>query len=183
MPIAFWGSALALALAGCASGGAAPVAPESANIGVGNGANISPERSELEVRTPSGVSHRVHVELDDAVAPGASPIDVRVIAENDRLLVIVDTYASRSGGMSYCRAGEESFLRVLSLTTGTPLETMRLKVSSCRYNIELGSPGIVWDASRSTLHVAWLSGPASPSSPAELTFHIGGQVRRATPSN
>lgn len=49
----------------------------------------------------------------------------------------------------------------------------RIKLASCRQNIELGSPGLEWRPESSTLDIEWLSGPTKPGEPAELTLRIG----------
>jgi hypothetical protein len=57
----------------------------------------------------------------------------------DSILIVVDAYYSIPGGMSYCQAGQESFLRVVSFSGKHPVETYRVKLESCRDNIELVS--------------------------------------------
>jgi hypothetical protein len=79
-----------------------------------------------------------------ALPAGSAATGVKVLAKREGTLLMVDTYNSLPGGMSYRQAGEESFLRVVSTTSGTPEETTRVKLSSCRQNIELGASGLEW---------------------------------------
>jgi hypothetical protein len=173
MPIAFWASAAAVALAAC--GAPAVVTPASPASPPAAADPETTARSQVEVRIASGVNVKLDLDLDESVAVGANVKDVKVIGETDKAVVLMDTYASLPGGMSYCQAGEESFLRVVSLSSSEPYETLRIKAASCRQNIELASPGVEWDASRSILRVQWLSGPASPAIPATLTLQLGAQ--------
>jgi len=54
------------------------------------------------------------------------------------------------------QAGTEEFLRVISIHAA-PRETLHLKISSCRENIELADPGVQWDESKHVLLVTWLT--------------------------
>ena len=175
MPTVFWASAGLMALAGCGSpvcsARAANRASDSRSVGASQ--SPAPAKERAEVRSASGVSHLVTLEVDGTVAPGSEPLEVEVVGEVEGTLLLVDTYSSMPGGMSYCQAGEERFLRIVSLASSQPTETARFKLSSCRQNIELGSPGLEWHPESSTLHVQWLAGPATPSTPAELTLRIG----------
>jgi hypothetical protein len=74
-------------------------------------------------------------------------------------LVVVDTYASKAGGMHLCQAGEESFLRVIRTAQSSATETFHEKLESCRDNIELASPGLQFAPETRTLEVNWLSAP------------------------
>jgi hypothetical protein len=67
--------------------------------------------------------------------------------------------------MSYCQAGEESFLRVISVAAKTPKETLKLKLESCRENLELESEGVEWLPQTGTLRIHWLTGPAGNGTP------------------
>jgi hypothetical protein len=129
--------------------------------------------SKSEVRTQAGATYSVAFDVDATVARGAAPTEVKVVAELDGALLVVDTYNSVPGGMSYCQAGEESFLRVLSTVAADPEETTRVKLSSCRQSIELESPGLEWHPNSTTLHLRWLSGPGTRGAPAELTLRFG----------
>jgi len=108
------------------------------------------------------------------VTPAATPSNVQLVAEvTGTTLVVVDTYPSLPGGLAYCQAGEERFLRVIALAPAGPEEMLRIKLASCRQNIELTDPGVEWLESSSTLRVHWLLGPSSRAQPEELTLRIG----------
>lgn len=135
-------------------------------------------RTRLEVRTRSGARYSLWVRRDAQASPTAAPTSVRVVGELEGVaLLIVDTYPSVPGGLSYCQAGEESFLRVISLARGPPVETFRVKVGSCREDIELTPPGIEWDPGSATLTVHWLLGPTERGKPETRTVRIGSDGR------
>jgi hypothetical protein len=95
------------------------------------------------------------------VAPDAPPPKVDIVADiPGRALVVTDTYPSLPGGLSYCQAGEEQFLRVISTANGGAAGTFVTKLASCRDNLELADPGLQWIPQSSTLRVHWLSGPS-----------------------
>jgi hypothetical protein len=75
--------------------------------------------------------------------------------------------------MSYCRAGEERFLRIVSFSRETALETFQVKPESCRENIELASPGMDWHPESSMLSIHRRQGPHKMRKSAELTLRIG----------
>jgi hypothetical protein len=77
--------------------------------------------------------------------------------------------------MSYCQAGEELFLRVVSVSAATALETSTTKIASCRDNLELGDRGVEWDPATSTIRIHWLSGPEQK--PEVRTLRIGADGR------
>jgi len=118
-------------------------------------------------------ARKVTLERDDTVAAGAAPDNLRVVGEvRKTAVVLVDTYPSKPGGLSYCQAGEERFLRVISLE-GKLRETLRIKLASCRQNIELASPGIEWNAETSTLSLHWLLGPSGNEKSETRIYKIG----------
>ena len=170
---AFWVSAGLAALSACGPSRASlPPANTSGQPWPPSPA-VQADSRKVEIRTQSGATYSASFDVDGTVAPGASPTDIKIVAELQGTLLIVDTYASLPGGMSYCQAGEESFLRVVSTVSGVPEETTRVKLNSCRQNIELGSPGPEWQPDTSTLKLRWLSGPGTRGVPAELTLRIG----------
>lgn len=129
-------------------------------------------KTRLEIRTPAGRRASLSVQRDATVAAQASPT-VKVIGEIDgSAIILLDTYPSIPGGMSYCQAGEEQFLRIISLAKHPPAETLRVKTGSCRENIELQSPGIEWQPESSTLRITWLQGPKG-GHPEVRVLHIG----------
>lgn len=134
---------------------------------------VQTDSRKVEIRTESGATYSASFDVDGTVAPGAAPTDIEMVAELEGALLIVDTYASLPGAMSYCQAGRESFLRVVSTVSGVPEETTRVKLNSCRQSIELGSPGLEWQPGSSTLQLRWLSGPGTRGVPAEMTLRMG----------
>ena len=147
---------------------AAPAASVSTNHLVANG------KTRLDIRTPAGTRHRLWLTRDVTVAPRARPTAVEVVGElKATAIVLLDTYPSISGGMSYCQAGEERFLRVISIVKPPPRETFRVKVASCRDNVELASPGIEWQPASATLRIHWLQGAAPKGMSEERTLVIG----------
>jgi len=172
MPIASSASALAALLLGVTA--APPLArePSAGEAATSVSYRVEGSRTLLSIRTGTGPRRALRVRRDATVSPTAEPTSVRVIGELEGAAVIlVDTYPSIPGGMSYCQAGEESFLRVISVRRSPPVETFRAKVGSCREDIELASPGIEWAAGSATLRIHWLSGPTGK--PETRTVRIG----------
>ncbi len=171
MRIAFWNSAaLAVLLS-------APVAMADDSVPLGSGGTIrcSPSRgkTKLEIRTPEGARYSLRVERDATVSSGIAPSGLELVGEiRGRAIIFIDTYPSLPGGLSYCQAGEERFLRVISIARKPAVETFRVKVESCLQNIELASPGAEWFPESSKLVIHWLQGPEGTQKPAELTLGI-----------
>jgi hypothetical protein len=108
------------------------------------------------------------------VAKGEKPTSVKVVAEvSGSALILTDTYVSLPGGMSYCQAGEERFLRIIAISGKKPVETYHVKIESCRDNVELASPGIQWSSETKRLDIHWLSAPGEAGKPRDLTLRIG----------
>jgi hypothetical protein len=76
--------------------------------------------------------------------PGRDATPACATISSSRPVVLVDSYPSIPGGLSMCQAGEERFLRVVASTGGKAEETFRLKVASCRENLELAAPALEW---------------------------------------
>jgi len=130
-------------------------------------------KTRLEIRAKNGSRLALSVERDSMVASKAFA-KVKVIGEiPDKTLILTDTYPSIPLGMSYCQAGEEQFLRIITLAKGQARETLHLKLASCRENIELADPGLVWNGDSATLQVHWLEGPTNKGKPEDRTIHIG----------
>lgn len=133
--------------------------------------------TRLEIQAGADRRHSLDLERDATVAPDAEP-RVDVVGDIPGVaLILVDTYPSLPGGMSYCQAGEERFLRVVSVARPRPAETYVVKVASCRDNIELADAGIEWRADRSTLRIHWLAGPAGTEEVRTLQIDSLGQAR------
>ena len=131
------------------------------------------ERARLTVRTANGRRWRVRVTLDATVAKGSRPTSVKVVAALSGAVVVVDTYRSREAGMQLCQAGDESFLRVIRTANGRATETFHEKLSSCRDNIELGSPGVQWVPQANTLKIDWLSAPSHVGQAGRQVLKVG----------
>jgi hypothetical protein len=161
-----WVGALVL-LGGCTGAAGRGASPEHLEI-VGR---TDDGRTRLELRRGSAGAAVVMIARDATVEPAAEPSGIDVIGEVPGVAVAVaDRYPSTPGGLYFCQAGDERFLRVLSLA-GAPAQTMSLKVASCRDNLELSEPGLEWVAATSMLSVHWLTGPSG--APEVRTFQIG----------
>ena len=128
----------------------------------------------LQVRSPSGTSYNVWVTRDASIPAGSTPDNIEFIAGiGRRVIVFIDSYPSISGGMSYCQAGQERFLRIASIARKLAVEIFHVKVESCRDNIELASHGIEWRPESETLSIHWLQGPDGSGKPEVRSIHIG----------
>jgi len=172
MRIAFWAKACMVAFlitSVAAAKGAVPL-----DSGGTVGYSVFRGRTRLEIRTATGVRHVLSVERDSTVSPKAAPIRLTIVGEiKETAIILIDAYTSLPGGMSHCQAGEVQFLRILSLAGNPTTETFRVKLESCRENIELASPGIDWNAGSSTLRIRWLQSPARRQEPGELVLRVG----------
>lgn len=132
-------------------------------------------KARLEITSPGARAQRLSLKTDASVDPRSAGATVALVASvSDKILLIQDTYASRPGPLSMCRAGEESFLRVIQLA---PLkQLMSLKLASCRDNIELASPGLEWQAASATLAIHWLSGPSHTAEERTVQIASNGEV-------
>ena len=131
-------------------------------------------KTRLELSTASGARHVVSLTRDATVSPNSPLTSLKIVGEmKGPKYILIDTYASIPGGMSYCQAGEERFLRVLAVSGKQLQETLRMKLESCRDNLELGSPGIEWQPGTSTLRIDWLQGPSMKGKAEARTIRIG----------
>lgn len=134
-------------------------------------------RTVLDIRS-GGASHVLAVARDTTVASNAAPMGATVVGEiAGKVVVVADNYPSVAGGMSYCGAGVERFLRVLSIAPTPPVETYRLKLASCRENIELASDSILWQSDSAALRVHWLAGPNATHATQVMMLQIGNDGR------
>ncbi len=114
------------------------------------------------------------LERDSTVPETAPVVALRVIGEVPAAAIVLsDTYRSIPGGLSFCQAGKEQFLRVISIAHQNARETLRLKIASCRDNVELASPGIEWNQETATLNVHWLMGPDGRQRSEDRTYKVG----------
>jgi hypothetical protein len=176
MRIGFWASALLLATISFA----ATQSPVAVATGSSIGYPGESSKTRLEIRTTAGASYIVIVERDSTVSPKVEPSEITIVGEiQGSLVILIDTYPSLPGGLSYCQAGQERFLRVISISRKPPGETMRFKLASCRDNIELASPGVEWLPESSTLRIHWLLGPNTGQKSEELSIRIGSDAKPA----
>jgi hypothetical protein len=131
------------------------------------------DRTVLTVQKQGGGKTRLSVERDGNIANNIEPSSLKIVAEiPNSALILVDAYPSIPGGMSYCQAGQETFLRVISISGKRPVETYRTKLESCRDDVELGSPGLRWSPDTRTLHIHWLTAPDKVGQPESRTLKI-----------
>ena len=117
-------------------------------------------RTRFEIQIAPAPVLTLSVDRDSMVAPDTEPTSVQVIGQlTDRAVIIADTYMSKPAGLSRCQAGEEQFLRIVSFSVPHPRETLRLKVASCRDELELTDTGIEWMPANASIRIHWLSGP------------------------
>ena len=165
----YWASALLLLSAGAAWGQSRLDLPSGGSVA---GSAVA-GKTRLAITTARRKRYSLRVTRDATVAANARPSKLQVIGEiPGTALILTDTYTSRALGMSMCQAGEETFLRVIALRAGGARETYHAKVASCRDNLELAEPGLVWSAETGTLRIHWLSGPQTKDQPGEQTLQI-----------
>jgi hypothetical protein len=172
MRIRFWASTALVAALSAASARAQP----SLRTASGKLLTASAAKAQTIFSLPksSKGTSRLRVERDATVAMDEAPVSLKLVGEiPGSVLILVDAYASIPGAMSYCQAGRESFLRVLSVSGKRPIETYRTKLESCRENLELASPGMEWIPETRTLKVHWLSAPGKPGKPEDRFLKIG----------
>jgi hypothetical protein len=173
-----WADAFAAALlcAGCArtpeprpETAAAPTLVRAQSVG---------GQTRLELGSPGGTRYVLAVARDSTVAPAAPARGTRIVgARAGGVVVLTDSYPSVPGGMSYCQAGEEQFLRVIAIRNNRPEETFRIKVASCRDNLELADPGIVWTPDAATIQIRWLTGPSGGAETRNVQLGPEGRPR------
>jgi hypothetical protein len=132
------------------------------------------DQTIFSFQAPGEKATQVAVARDETVARSTAPDAVKVVADvPDSILVLTDSYPSIQGGLSYCQAGEESFLRVFLLSGKHPVETYHTKLESCRNNIELASPGLNWSAETRTIAINWISAPGTVGKSKTMAVKIG----------
>ena len=148
-------------LAGCAATDGVADASKDEDASVDRGLPIfnlahKVGKAALEIRFPGAKAQILPLETDANVDPSSGNAKVELVASAwSKTLLVQDTYASKPGPLSMCQAGQESFLRVIQLA---PLrEILSVKLTSCRDDIELASPGLEWQADTGSLKIRWLS--------------------------
>lgn len=142
--------------------GRSPASTTSAGSGTPQiaGSSVEGGRTRVELQVPNGRHITIALTRDSTVGSETPPNRVTILGEiRDVVVVLIDTYASQSGGMSYCQAGEEQFLRVVPLAHRDVRDFATIKVASCRENLELADDGIQWDLPSRSIRVHWLAGP------------------------
>ncbi|HVN19026.1 MAG TPA: hypothetical protein VMU05_09650 [Dongiaceae bacterium] len=166
MRIVFWASLLLLTT------GLATASDKKLDLPSGKALTYSSAAECTRLVVPlHAAKSKVCLQRDNNVASNARPT-LKLIAEVPQFLILTDTYPSIPGGMSYCQAGEETFLRVIALRGKRARETYHRKLASCRQNIELADPGVTWAAESGTLTIHWLSGPKQQGSPETETLVV-----------
>lgn len=166
----FWASALAAGTLFAA----APLGKMDLPSGGSVTYSTAGSNTRFEIRTKAGQHYEVSVQRDSMVSPKAQPSKVQMLGEiPGKALILTDAYPSVALGMSLCQAGEEQFLRVITLAGGSARQTLHLKLASCRDNIELADSGLEWNPKSATLQLHWLEGPDTKGKSEERSIHIG----------
>jgi len=130
----------------------------------------------FEIHLPGAQPERLAVNRDATVADFSPPSSVTIVGERKGVaIVLVDTYPSVPVGMSYCQAGKEKFLRIIAIAQSPPRETVKVKLESCRQNIELASAGLQWLPNPSTIRINWLRGPSQLEEAREILIGPNGE--------
>lgn len=175
MRIVYLASAILLACAVATPQSRKPRGSQAASIT----AAVRQSQTQLVIRTRAGRRYSLLVSRDSTVSTAVKPKEVRIIGDIDEQTIIVkDVYPSIPKGMSFCQAGEESFLRVISLTAKPPRETLKLKLESCRESLELDSEGIEWKPETRTLRIHWLTGPGGNGAPEVREINLNSKGSR-----
>jgi uncharacterized short protein YbdD (DUF466 family) len=116
-------------------------------------------RTRLDIRVKGGKRYVMLVKRDPYVLFSDDAERVKVVGYiKDTAVILLDTYQSKPNGTSNCQAGEEQFLRIISIKGSQPVETFKMKTSSCYENIEMNTDGeqdggIEWLPELSTLRI------------------------------
>jgi len=155
MQIAFWASTLLVTTLSAANS----VGCNSVNIPSGGTIHYSTVagKTRLNMQTPKRLRSSINLKRDQTISPKIAPSKLTIIGDiNGAVIIFIDAYPSIPGGMSYCQAGEEKFLRIVSFSKRIAIETSLVKLESCRENIELASPGIERHPESLKLNIHWL---------------------------
>jgi hypothetical protein len=169
MRIKFWASLLL---------SAAPLAAAQQPLTLTSGATITatgtPSHTLLHFH--GAKQQVVSLQRDATIARGSISPKLKLLGDlPDVAVILTDTYPSRPAGLSRCQAGEEQFLRVITTSGPRPVETLHLKLASCRDTIELSEPGLLWSADTRTLQIQWLTPPAGQPKDRTVTLTATGQ--------
>jgi hypothetical protein len=130
-------------------------------------------RTILSITMADGKRYQISLARGANVARGTPPREVMVIGQLDAsAIILTDTYPSIPGGLSYCEAGEEKFLRVISLSGSSATQRYQTKLESCRQNLILATPGVEWQSDSHTLAIHWTSGRKGIGQPETLTLKV-----------
>ncbi|MEI7868865.1 MAG: hypothetical protein WCI11_13315 [Candidatus Methylumidiphilus sp.] len=172
MRIAYWFSVLALAASATVHAQASVALPDGGRVSYA----AAGAKTRFEIHAHAGRPYVLTVGRDATVPTLAAPTKVEVLGSVKGVaFILADTYASRPGGLSYCQAGEERFLRVISIIRRPARETLRIKLESCRETIELATPGMAWEPERASLQLNWLQGPQAGGGPQTRTIKINAE--------
>jgi hypothetical protein len=159
-------------------------------------ANIAQKFIQLGSRTltlvPSGAhtdllitgvdGRKLALERDDRIEDNAPITKLEFLGQTGNAVIVIDGYRSKTAGLSYCAAGTEQFLRVISIESRSARPTLSLKLSSCRDNIELASP-VEWDQKAGVLRIDWLAAPPNGQEPEVRLYHVldNGEIQSRSP--
>jgi hypothetical protein len=104
----------------------------------------------------AGVTRSVAVALAPELVDAASSHKIEVLVRRAGRLVVLDSYASRPGAMSRCRAGQERWVRLIDWPLGR--ELFAAQVESCLHDIEPADPVVTYRAGDERFAIAMLSG-------------------------
>jgi hypothetical protein len=128
----------------------------------------------LSITTTEGKKYQISLPRDSNVASGVPPREMALVGQLDgSVLILTDSYPSIAGGLEYCEAGEEKFLRVISLVRKPVTQTYHTKLESCRQNITLADPGVQWSADQQILSIHWSSSRKGVGKPDDRKLKIG----------
>lgn len=141
-------------------------------------------KTRLDIRIKGGKRYVILAKRDSNVLSSDDAQRVKVVGYiKDTAVILQDTYRSKPNGTYYCQAGEEQFLRIISVKGARPVETLRLKTNSCYDSVELdmeeGDEGIEWIPESSTMRVHLIGvGVPGRSEPGRLrTIRIDSEGR------
>lgn len=110
----------------------------------------------FEVKTQPTSSYVISVRRDENVSFGTTPDKVGLIGDfSGASAVLVDAYPSSTSDASNCHAGQERYLRVLSISKKPSEEVFSMKIASCDDTVELAAPGVGWIPESRTVHIRW----------------------------
>jgi urea transport system substrate-binding protein len=168
--LAVWQHGTVRAQAPAASGHASAMLPSGLAVAITH--DGSGDSLKLSGGSSSAGQSVLRLPQDDKIAANQPTASLRVIGELVHAFVIIDSHPARSGGLSYCQAGNEDLLRVVSTAAAALTQTFALKVASCWDNIELSTPDIEWRPNQSELIIHWFHPPNGSRQPEDRRLRL-----------